>query len=288
MADSYLIKPEKRTAPSPSRRKVAVTGAAGRIGSYFASHAPDRYELTLIDHPDVDMSELEKLGTTHQTRLGDLDRLKELFADQDTIVHLAAEPSPSAVWSDLLRDNVQGTYNAFVAAAHAGCRRVVYASSIHAVSGYPADRQVHADEPVSPGDLYGVTKCFGEAMGRYMATQHALEAIAIRIGSFQPRTKAEREENAGMINTWVSQRDLHQLIVRCVDDENLLFAIFHGLSDNRFVRMDISEARELVGYEPEDDLSRDNPALARLELEERTAPHNESHGPPSGIREDVK
>jgi UDP-glucose 4-epimerase len=288
MADSYLIKPEKRTASSDARRKVAVTGAAGRIGAYFASHAPDRYDLTLIDHPDLDMSDLDKLGITRQARLGDLEKLKELFDGHDTIVHLAAEPSPSALWSDLLRDNVEGTYNVFVAAAHAGCRRVVYASSIHAVSGYPADRQVHADEPVSPGDLYGVTKCFGEAMGRYMATQHGLEAIAIRIGSFQPRTKAQRESSAGMVNTWVSQRDLHQLILRCVDDEDLLFAIFHGLSDNRFVRMDISEPRELVGYEPQDDLSRDNPALARLDLEEQTAPHNETHGPPSGIREDLK
>ena len=53
-----------------------------------------------------------------------------------------------------------------------GVRRVVFASSIHAVSGYPADYQVHTEEPVNPGDLYGVSKCFGEALGRYMESLH--------------------------------------------------------------------------------------------------------------------
>ena len=84
---------------------------------------------------------------------------------------MAGDPSPSATWESLLPTNIIGTYNIFVAAKAAGCRKVIYASSIHAVSGYPADVQVKTDEPVNPGDLYGVSKCFGEALGRYMAEQ---------------------------------------------------------------------------------------------------------------------
>jgi uronate dehydrogenase len=68
-----------------------------------------------------------------------------------------------------IRPQTVGLINVFGAAADAGCRRVVLASSIHAVSGYPAGYQIHADDPVNPGDLYGVSKCFGEAMGRMMA-----------------------------------------------------------------------------------------------------------------------
>ncbi len=71
--------------------------------------------------------------------VGDLERMKEFCQDIDTVLHLAADPGPSATWSILLPANIIGTYNAFVAAKAAGCRRVLYASSIHAVSSYPAD-----------------------------------------------------------------------------------------------------------------------------------------------------
>ena len=105
--------------------------------------------------------------------------------------------------------NITGTYNTYVAAKAAGCRRVIYASSIHAVSGYPADVQVKTIEPVNPGDLYGVSKCFGEAMGRYMAEQEGLSVIALRIGAFQPHESVSKESGIGMLDAWVSQRDLN-------------------------------------------------------------------------------
>src|SRR4029450_951651 len=91
-----------------------------------------------------------------------------------------------------------GPYNPFVAAKSANCRRFIYASSIHAVSGYPADVQVKTSEPVNPGDLYGVTKCFGEALGRYMAEKEGLSTIALRIGAFQPIEAAQDEGGLGM------------------------------------------------------------------------------------------
>ena len=125
--------------------------------------------------------------------LNDLEGLKTLFAGADTVVHLAGQAGPSTAWSALLEANITGTYHAFVAAKAAGCRRVIYASSIHAVSGYPADIQVKTNEPVNPGDLYGVSKCFGEALARYMAEQEGVSAIAIRIGAFQP-IEAARDE----------------------------------------------------------------------------------------------
>ena len=98
-----------------------------------------------------------------------------------------ARRRPQTLWSRaVLQNNVVGTYHLFAAAKAAGCRRVVYASSIHAVSGHPPDAQVGPDDPVNPGDLYGVSKCFGEALARYMAEQEGLSAIAVRIGAAQP------------------------------------------------------------------------------------------------------
>jgi len=142
------------------------------------------------------------------------------------------------------------------------------------VSGYPADVQVKTSEPVNPGDLYGVSKCFGEALGRYMAEQEGLSVIALRIGAFQPLETARSEEGIFLLDAFVSHRDLQQLIERCIDVEGLRFAVLHGLSDNRFKRLDISDARTLVGYAPRDDLTTESPALKRLHLRDVVTANN--------------
>jgi nucleoside-diphosphate-sugar epimerase len=271
------------------RRRILVTGATGRIGSYFAEHSHGKYELRLMVHRmDADAEALQAFGEVVTGELGDLERMKELCRGIDTVVHLAANPSPNATWQSLLEPNIIGAYNMFVAAKTAGCRRVIYASSIHAVSGYPPDVQVKTHEPVNPGDLYGVTKCFGEALGRYMAEQEGLSVIALRIGAFQPLEAAREESSTRMLDAFVSQRDLNQLIERCVDVENVKFAILHGLSNNRFKRLDISDARALVSYDPQDDLTTEHPKLKELQLGETVSAHSLSADQQeSGIREEV-
>jgi UDP-glucose 4-epimerase len=259
------------------RRRVLVTGAAGNIGSYFAEHSHPRYDLRLMvreKDPKEDVDAIREFGEVVVADLGDLDRLKEMAQGIDTMLHLAANPNASATWDSILPDNIIGTYHAFVAAKAAGVRRVIFASSIHAVSGYPPDVQVKTSEPVNPGDLYGVSKCFGEALARYMAEQEGLSAICLRIGGFQPLEFARGAQAIGMLDAFVSQRDLNQLIEKCIDVENLKFAILHGLSDNRFKRLDISDARELVGYAPQDDLFRENPQLKGLNLSEDVNSHS--------------
>jgi hypothetical protein len=287
MADSFIIKGKHRPQGEVQRRKLVVTGAGGKIGTYFAEHSHDRHDLLLLVHSEEKRSRLKPYGEVVACDLGDLDRLKELFAGKDTILHLGARASPTETWGPLLESNIVGTYNVFVAAEAAKCRRVVFASSIHVVSGYTSDRQVQTDDPVSPGDLYGVSKCFGEAMARFMATQHGLSAICVRIGAFQPLQKAREPESLPMMNAFVSRRDLNELLNRCIDDDRLQFAILHGLSNNWFNRMNIAEAKELVGYEPQDDFTEENPRLRDLGLREQVQPHSQQRGRPSGIRDEL-
>lgn len=276
-------------ASGAGKRSVLVTGAAGHIGSYFAEHSSDLYDLRLMVLETDDDSTLQGRGQIVVANLADLNALKSIMTGVDTVVHLAADPSPDATWDSLLPNNILGTYNAMVAARVAGCRRVVYASSIHAVSGYPVDVQVKTNEPVNPGDLYGVTKCFGEALGRYMAEQEGLSVIALRIGAFQPLSAARDPSNVGMLDAFVSRRDLTQLIQLSIDAEDIRFAIFHGLSDNRYKRLDISDARERLGYAPVDDLSEENPKLGDLDLSGKARGHNASDpGQKSGIRQDTQ
>ncbi len=291
MALSYTaVRPGALAQTDPhAKRRVLVTGAAGRIGSYFAAHSQDKYDFRLMVRGDEDDSnQLRDLGEVVQADLSDLDALKRHCDGIDTIVHMAGDPDPSATWAALREANIDGVYNIFAAAKHAGCRRVIHASSIHAVSGYPPDVQIKTSEPVNPGDLYGVSKCFGEALARYMAEKEGVSAICLRIGAFQPTEAAERPDALHWLDGFVSHRDLCQLIQRSVDAENIKFAVFHGLSNNRFKRLDISDARELLGYDPQDDATALSPQIKDLHLSETVSTHSAiADGSPSGLRDDT-
>ncbi|PTX99728.1 epimerase [Verrucomicrobia bacterium LW23] len=273
-----------------ARRKVLVTGAAGNIGRYFARHAGHKYDMRLmVRELDADAEQLREFGEVVVANLGDLDSMRKVCEGVDTVLHMAGVPDPSATWGELLQGNIVGTYHLMVAAKAAGCRRVVLASSIHAVSGYPADVQVKTSDPVHPGDLYGVTKCFAEALGRYMATQEGMSVLTIRIGAFQPLEAAQHHEySLPMLDAFISERDMQQLLEKAIDVEGLTFGIFHGLSDNRFKRLDISDTRELLGYQPQDDSVRESPHLRPLQLHEQIASHNvKDRRQESGLREEL-
>lgn len=111
---------------------------------------------------------------------------------------------------------------------------------------------------------------------------------AIRIGAFQPVEKATEEGAIALMDGFVSHSDTNQLLAQSVDAENLRFAIFHGLSDNRFKRLDISSARELVSYDPQDDVAQLNPILKETGIADKVMTHsNIADGGPSGLRNDA-
>ncbi|MBC2600429.1 NAD-dependent epimerase/dehydratase family protein [Puniceicoccus vermicola] len=278
MSDSFYFRDDLPRHDGSEPRSVLVTGASGRIGSYFAQTWKDHYDLTLMVLPGSDTSSIEGCGKIVEANLEDLDQLKDAIEGVDSVLHLAGDPSPKAEWGSLLSNNINGTYNLIQAAIDCKCRRLVYASSIHAISGFPVDRQVHTDDSVNPGDLYGVSKCFGEALARYAAEQHKLSSIVVRIGACLPKEKMTEEKSVKWINSFVSRRDISELFRCCIDDERLGFAILHGLSNNLFNRMDTSSARELVGYHPVDDFTELHPKLRNIDFREEVRPHSETGG----------
>ena len=302
MPHSFTLSPNPFANPKPFaapaggtatgvKRTVLVTGAAGNIGSSFAEHAADRYDLRLMVRPTDKPEKVDRIarfGQVVRADLSDLPKLKELFGGVDTVVHLAADPDPNATWASLLPNNIVGTYNTMAGAKAAGCRRVVYASSIHAVGGYGPEVQVKTSEPPNPGDLYGVTKCFGEALGRYMAEQEGLSVIAVRIGAFQPTANVAKPAALGFADCWISPRDMNQLFDRCIAADHLRWAVVHGLSGNAFNHLDISDAKALLGYDPQDDAAATAPELAPLNLKRGLMTHSmKDSWSKSGMREDV-
>lgn len=232
-------------------KRVLLTGATGRIGFSFFEYARDRYHFRLAARRIEKMGEVgdhEKISLD----VADLEACRAACAGIDTIVHLAADPSPAAeFYESLLDNNIKGAFNIFQAAADQGCRRVVYASTIQLIEGYPLDVQATPDMPTKAVNMYGATKAFAESTAHYFSAKQGLSCLCVRVGNYAGNSDS-MEADGRRLSAWISERDMNQLFARCIDVENLPYAILHAVSDNRFKRLDITSTRQLVGYTPED------------------------------------
>ena len=232
-------------------RPILLTGAAGKIGSFFHNAYVADYDFTLTD--------IAEPTDTHgapfvRADLSDYDAIRPLFDGIDSVVHLGADPSMEAAWESLLPNNVIATHNVFEAAHQAGCRRVVYASSINAVLGYPRDQQVHTSQPVFPINLYGATKCWGEALARYHAAAHGFSCLCLRFGAVQYRDSEMIHLDHQYIDIIQTLDDNARLIAAAVNaDDDIMFGNFHGLSNNRYKRLDMIDTNAILNYAPQDD-----------------------------------
>jgi nucleoside-diphosphate-sugar epimerase len=233
------------------KRTVLITGAAGRIGSSLTHDLAGRYDLSLIDVRVPDDAHGFPFA---EADIADLEAMRRACQGVDTVVHLAADPSMEATWDSLLPRNVVGLYNVFQAAHEAGCRRVIFASSVNAVFGYPKDVQVRTDMPVRPLNLYGASKAWGEAVACFYADQRNLSAICLRFGWVVERDSDAIRPGHPYLDIALTYNDLTKLMVASIDaPDTLRFGVFHGISNNRWKRLDISDARAMLGYAPEDD-----------------------------------
>jgi nucleoside-diphosphate-sugar epimerase len=234
--------------------RVLITGGCGKIGSYFAQFASDKYAIRIVDKVAWDQERLGRFpGESLILDLQDFAACQQACKDVDMVIHLAADPDPRADFANsLLSNNIIATYNMFRAAQEAGCKRFIFASSVHTVAAYPADVQIKVNMPVRPKNLYGVSKCFGEALAAYFAFNEGLPGIVLRIGAYR-LPKENKRISPTEQDAFLSADDFNNLLIRCLETPNITFAIAHAISDNRFKRLDLTETRELLGYQPQAD-----------------------------------
>ena len=223
---------------------MVLTGAAGRIGRAIAPQLADRWDLQRTDL--LSDPEIAALDIT------DLEACRSAFAGADAVVHLAAVPDPEATWEQLLPANVIGTYNVAQAAGDAGVRRLVLASSLHAVGGLPDQTQRRADDPARPVNLYGPTKAWAEAIGSWIATEASISVVALRIGWFLEQ-RPEPDVSPLALSAWFSTRDAAELIRAAVEAEDVDFVVAHGISANRYRFAELEQTMNWIGYRPIDD-----------------------------------
>jgi NAD+ dependent glucose-6-phosphate dehydrogenase len=249
-------------------RRVLVTGAEGVIGTAVRDHLGSRYELTCLTLTRQDFP-------SHVADVADLDAIRPAFQGVDAVVHLAASASLEAPWHDVLHNNIIGTYNVFEAARQAGISRVVFASSNHVIGMYELEgapslyelqderRYDHTAE-VRPDSLYGVSKAYGEALGRMYVERYGLRVFCLRIGAVRanddptsptvnPLIDLDAEGRRNRLRAvWLSRRDCAELISACLEVEDVSWAVVYGVSGNPRRFWDLTHARELLGWEPQD------------------------------------
>lgn len=232
-------------------KRVLVTGAAGRLGTLVAIHLADKFHLGLCD--SLPLPQENRLPFV-LCDLADLDALRSCCQGFEVVLHLGAISNPMATWQELLPSNIIGVYNLFQAALEAKCSRVIFASSVMAVDGYPSNMIIGSDFPARPSTLYGVSKAWGESLGRYYADQHGLSIICLRLGWVVHPKDRRLVPGVSSLNIALTEADLLRLFSAALNaPPEIQFGVFNGISDNRQKKLIIEETRRGLGYVPQDD-----------------------------------
>lgn len=214
------------------------------VGRTIAPRLASRWELVATDaRPSPAMASLDVV---------DASACRAAFQGADAVIHLAAAADPETGWDDLLTPNVLGAHAVAVAAAAAGVRRLVLASSLHAVSALPASVVRGSGDPARPANLYGATKAWAEAVGSWIAASTSTTVVALRLGYVAP-TPPDRSWPDSELSAWLSPRDAAELFRTAVEADTLSFAVLNGTSANQHPVADLGDTRRLLGYQPLDD-----------------------------------
>ncbi|WP_424968489.1 NAD-dependent epimerase/dehydratase family protein [Dinoroseobacter sp. S375] len=225
-------------------KKLVLTGAAGRLGSYLRGPLAQLCEEFVSSDLAESVPDLAPNETYVRADITDLDAMVALLEGADMVVHFGAvgdEAPMEVLWGP----NFYGAYTVWEAAARNKLRRVVYASSIHAVGMHRKTDFIGIDAPHKPDTFYGLAKCFAEDLASLYWDKRGLEAVCMRILS------CAQVSNSRAVGSWLSYDDLVHLVERAISTPITGFSIVYGVSNNDRAPVDNAKAQHL-GYRPKD------------------------------------
>jgi uronate dehydrogenase len=223
-------------------RTVVMTGAAGRVARRIRPLLADAWpRLVLSDR--LDPADLRQHETFVPADLADLAAMEQVLAGADGLIHLGGHAVEGA-WEAIHEANIVGLYNTFEAARRQGVKRIVFASSSHAVGFYRRDARFDDRVRPRPDTRYAVSKLFGEALGSLYARKYGIRVLSIRIGSI-----AERPVTCRRLAKWLHPEDLVQLVHIGLTHPDVVDDVVYGISACERAWWDNSRAR-VLGYRP--------------------------------------
>ncbi|WP_299960072.1 NAD(P)-dependent oxidoreductase [uncultured Roseobacter sp.] len=224
--------------------KLVLTGAAGRLGSYLREPLAAMCDTLVSTDIAEDIGKLYDGESYVQADLAQMDQIAPVLEGADMVIHFGAIVDEKP-FEELLGPNFVGSYNIWEAGYKAGVKRIVYASSIHAVGMHLKSDFIGIDAEHRPDTFYGLAKCFTEDLGRMYWDKRGLESVHLRILSCAQVT------NTRALGSWLSYDDLIQLVTRAIDTPSVGFGIVYGVSNNDRAPVDNAKA-SFLGYRPKD------------------------------------
>jgi uronate dehydrogenase len=251
----------------PDHHRILITGAAGNLGSALRgglAHLAER--IRLVDQRDI--GEAAAHEEIVRCDLADRAAAFEAVRGCDAILHFAGHPREQS-FDEILADALPAAYNVYEGARRHGVRRIVYASSIHAVGFYDVESVPDTRVPHRPDTFYGLTKTFVEDLASLYWDKFGLETVALRICSCFPEPADRR-----MLWSWLSYADCVRLAEAALTAPRVGFSVIYGTSDNAAAAVSNVHAAHL-GFRPRD--SADGFAAGVREATDRPDPAERAH-----------
>jgi uronate dehydrogenase len=223
--------------------KVALSGASGNIGQVLR---PALLKLGYALRSAGGRRALTPLAPEEEVCHGDMRDaafVDQLLAGVDVLIHMAGTSVERSL-PEVIENNLRGLHSVYEGARRHHVRRIVFASSNHAVGMHSVDTKLDLDCDLRPDGFYGLSKVWGEAMTRMYWDKHGIEGISLRIG-----TAIERPTEFRHLSTWLGNDDLVQLINRCITVPDIGYLAVWGVSANTRSYWNNAGAANL-GYQP--------------------------------------
>tara|TARA_B110000971_G_C19878022_1_gene439368 strand:+ start:65 stop:913 length:849 start_codon:yes stop_codon:yes gene_type:complete len=240
-------------------KKILITGGSGLCGNVlYAGLSKYGYNIKSCDiqtnlSPAAKSLNIKRNQKIQKIDLRNMSQVLKATKGIDAVIHFGgiARHKPSEdKYKNIINHNIIGTYNVFEASRVNNVKRVIFASSAHVMGFHDRRKKLDEKSLFRPDSHYGVSKCLGETLANLYADKFNIKSMNIRIGSVLPKPTDKR-----FLSTWISYRDLVQLVNVGLKTKKLHCSSVYGVSKNKRSWWNNKNAYKL-GYKPKDNAEK--------------------------------